>query len=125
VWKLDVGIKNIGTADIDEAKVHWGEFRFVAGIVLRGTKKTHVAFDHPIPETAVVEYSLPDGKQAKKTVIVKGAIPAAAYKDRDMTVMFVVNSDTGQVTVEFLHFIQTDEGARLVPYGTTNPVATK
>jgi hypothetical protein len=110
---------------IDEASVKWGEFRFSAGFVAPSKEAVHVSFDRPVPETAVVEYSLPDGKQVKKTVIVKGAIPAAAYKDRDMTVMFVVNSDTGQVTVEFFHFIQTDEGTRLVPYTATNPAATK
>lgn len=115
-WKIDIGIRNVGTNMMDEASVKWGEFRFTGGFVSPSNEAVHVAFDHPIPETAAVHYSLPDGREVMKTVVVKSAVPVAANRDKDITVMFEVNSNTDDVTVKFLHFIQRDGYAELVPF---------
>lgn len=115
-WKIDVSIHNVGTNMIDEASVKWGEFRSIGGFVSPSNEKVHVAFDHPIPETATVHYSLPDGRKVVKTVAVKTAIPAAANKDKDITVMFEVNSNNDEITVKILHFIQKDGYSQLVPF---------
>lgn len=115
-WKIDIGVQNIGTKMMDATSVKWGEFKFIGGLVSPSNKAVHVSFDHPIPDTATVRYSLPDNREVTKTVTVKAIIPAAAYQDRDMTVMFVVNSNTDEVTVKFLHFIQKDGYSQLVPF---------
>ena len=115
-WKIDVGIKNIGTNMMDEAAVRWGKFECVGGFVPPSGQKVHVSFDHPIPETATVRYSLPDGRKIFKTVAVKNTVPAAAQKDKDITVMFEVNSNDDDITVKVLHFFQKDGYAQLVPF---------
>ncbi len=115
-WKVDIGIENVGTNMIKETFVMWGEFRFAGGFVSPSNKTVHVSFDHPIPETATVHYSLPNGKDVTKTLPVKRSIPAAAHKDRDITVMFEVNSNTDEIIVNVLHFIQKDGYSQLVPF---------
>jgi hypothetical protein len=103
---------------IDEASVKWGEFRFSAGIVSAGKQAVQVSFDHPIPEMATVYYSLPDGKEIAKTVVVKSVVPAEAYKEREMEVSFEVNSNTDEVTVKFYHHVYKDNYWHLVPFDT-------
>lgn len=120
-WKIDVGIKNVGSEMIDEASVKWGEFKFTAGIISASSDKTQVCFDRPIPDTATVHYSLPDGKEVTKTVMVKSAVPAEAFKIREMTVMFEVNSDNADVKINFLHFIEKDGYPQLVPFEPVLP----
>lgn len=115
-WKIDIGVKNVGTIMMDETAVKWGEFQFTAGFVVPSGKAVQVSFDHPIPETATVHYSLSDGRKIEKTVSVKNAVPEAAQKDKDMTVMFEVNSNNDEIAVKFLHFIQKDGYAQLVPF---------
>jgi len=115
-WAIDVGIRNMGTNMIKGAAVSWGEFSFRAGLVSPSGKAVHVGFDHPVPEKATVYYSLPDGRKIEKTVAVKAAIPAVAYKDKDITVMFEVNSNTDAVTVKILHFVEKDGYNQLVPF---------
>ncbi|MFZ4394268.1 MAG: hypothetical protein ACOYOU_01420 [Kiritimatiellia bacterium] len=115
-WKIDISIKNIGNIMLDEAAVKWGDFQVTAGFVAPSGEKVHVSFDHPIPETATIRYSLPDGRKIFKTVEVKKLVPAAAQKDKDMTVMFEVNSNNDEIAVKFLHFIQKDGYAQLVPF---------
>ena len=115
-WAIDVGIQNIGTNMIKGASVSWGESLFRAGLVSPTSEAVHVGFDRPIPETATVHYLLPDGRKIAKTVAVKKAIPAVAYKNKDITVMFEVNSNTDAVTVKILHFIEKDGYNQLVPF---------
>ncbi len=115
-WAIDVGIQNMGTNMIKGASVSWGEYSFRAGLVSSSGKAVHVGFDHPIPDSATVHYSLTDGRNVEKTVAVKKTIPAAAYKDKDITVMFEVNSNTDEVTVKILHFVEKDGYNQLVPF---------
>ena len=115
-WKINVGIKNVGTNRIAAASVKWGEFKFTAGIVSPGKQAVQVSFDHPIPETATVHCSLPDGKEITKTVPVKSAVPAAALKERHIEVSFEVNSNNGEVTVKFYHHVYMDNYWHLVLY---------
>jgi hypothetical protein len=115
-WAIDVGIQNMGTNMIKGAAVSWGEFSFRAGLVSPTAEAVHVGFDRPIPETATVHYLLPDGKEIAKTISVKKAIPAVAYNDKDITVMFEVNSNTDAVTVKILHFVEKDGYNQLVPF---------
>jgi len=117
-WTIHVGIQNVGTNSIETASVSWGEFWFRAGIVSPATEAVHIGFDRPIPESATVYYSLPDGKKVKKTLVVKAAIPKAAYKDKDkkITFMFDVNSNTDEVAVKILHYVRKEGYPQLVPY---------
>ena len=115
-WKVDIGIRNTGTNMIGDASVSWGKYCFNAGFVAATKEAVHVAFDHPIPETATVGYSLPGGRMITKKLAVKNAVPAAAQKDKDITVMFEVNSNNDDIAVKVLHFIQKDGYAQLVPF---------
>ena len=101
---------------MDEAAVKWGEFQFTAGFVSPSGKAVQVSFDHPIPKTATVRYSLPDGRKIVKTVVVENGVPAAAQKDKDITVMFEVNSNNDDIAVKVLHVIQKDGYPQLVPF---------
>ncbi len=115
-WKLDLGIRNEGSLRIDEASVQWGDYKSTAGIVSPSKEAVEVSLELPIPEAAEVYCTLPDGKSIRKTVPVRSQVPAKAQEDRDMCVLFVVNSDTGEVSVRFLHFVQVEDSWRKVPY---------
>jgi hypothetical protein len=116
-WKIDLGVSNVGTNVMDAARVYWGDRVFRGGIVSPSYDKTHVAFDRPIPENATVTYLLPDGREVSRVVAVRRVIPQAAYKKKDITVMFEVNSNTDEVNVKVLHFVEKDGYQQLVPFG--------
>lgn len=99
---IDVAVKNVGISKIDNTSIKFGDKISNAGIIAEGATKTQLFFEGKLMETVKVHYELPDNTKIDKKV----ELPLERLKNvkGDIKIMFLINSDTGEITVDVLQF---------------------
>lgn len=93
----NVIIKNVGIRTIDDARVTYGEFRSVGGVLPPGIYAGHGHPEYPIPATAAVEWRTEDGRMHRQEVAVKKLVPKGFRGD----IQFEI-ADDNTVTVRVI-----------------------
>ena len=87
-----------GQQAIEKARVRIGEYTTVAGGIAGKGASTHLFFDHPLTPSADVIYRLPGSKNEKTLQVDLPPLPKKTLSD--VTLIFIINADTGTARVE-------------------------
>jgi len=93
----NVSIRNVGGSVINDAHVSYSDFQSVGGIIVPGGGCKHLFPDHPIPETATVEWRTEDGVMHREEVEVLKLVPKGFRGD----IQFEIDDDNS-VTVRLI-----------------------
>ena len=94
-----------GQQVIEKARVRIGEYTTVAGGIAGKGASTHLFFDHPLTRSADVIYRLPGSKDEKTLQVELPPLPKK--KLNDITLIFIINADTGTAYVELHEGIES------------------
>jgi hypothetical protein len=95
--EYNVVIKNVGTSRVDNARVLYGNFQSIGGVIISGSQKGHGNPEYPIPATATVEWRTEDGQMHRRDVEVKKLVPKGFRGD----IQFEI-ADDDSVTVRVI-----------------------
>lgn len=87
-----------GQQAIEDARVRIGEYTTIARDLAEKGASTHLFFDHPLTLSADVIYRVPGSKDEKTLQVDLPHLPKK--KLSDVTLIFIINADTGTARVE-------------------------
>lgn len=101
VTNIHIMLKNIGSKEIVDSSVKLGDNLVRGGIIPPGKSKTHLFFNQPVKDIAVVAFEKADKEKIEKTVDCKNG--NFKKQGEHLTIIFSINTDNNDVSVSFFN----------------------